>query len=355
MPLSRYQLLKEIYQDPDRKPIIRMFQDLIYLSFIYKEFPRHYFSRYLYKKETTEIKNFMPNKILSRVAAFFNDRKFTEVTDNKLYFDLFYRQFNISLPKLLMYNHKRLFIIGNMSFEVNNISDFILLLEKVFEMNSPCDSIFIKKTYASSIGTNTFKLFLYQFREDHKIVEKIYSGIINSEFLFQETVRQHPELDKLTPASLNTIRFDTFMDCNGKIDIISGYLRMSTTNNHVDSNMLGGVGVGINMISGKLKKAGFSKARISGVKILTQHPITGTKFENFTIPFFDQAKQLVIEAARYIPAIRVVGWDVAISETGPVLIEGNSDYGINASDMMDGGYLANGPFQKVLGEIHFRN
>lgn len=54
-----------------------------------------------------------------------------------------------------------------------------------------------------------------------------------------------------------------------------------------------------------------------------------------------------------MPNLRLVGWDVGIGESEPVLIEGNSDYGINSNDMAYGGYLTNPVFRKVLKEIGF--
>ncbi len=102
------------------------------------------------------------------------------------------------------------------------------------------------------------------------------------------------------------------------------------------------------MASGLLKKNAYSKLKISGVDVLTEHPLTGIRFENYPVPFFHQAKELVIRAASLLPDLRLVGWDVGIGETGPVLIEGNSDYGINSNDMAYGGYMSNEIFRKVL-------
>ena len=68
---------------------------------------------------------------------------------------------------------------------------------------------------------------------------------------------------------------------------------------------------------------------------------------------FSQAKELVLRTAKYMPGLRLVGWDVAIGETGPVLVEGNSDYDITGNDLVDGGYLANTQFRKVLHEINY--
>jgi hypothetical protein len=54
-----------------------------------------------------------------------------------------------------------------------------------------------------------------------------------------------------------------------------------------------------------------------------------------------------------MPGLRLVGWDVAIGESGPVLIEGNSDYDISGNDLTEGGYLANPRFRKVLHETSY--
>ena len=38
-----------------------------------------------------------------------------------------------------------------------------------------------------------------------------------------------------------------------------------------------------------------------------------------------EVKELVLKAAMVVPNVKYVGWDVAITPTGPVIIEGN-DY-----------------------------
>ena len=344
----------ELFNDPDRKSIFRIFAEIIYLIFIYRELPKHYFSRYLFKKGITNIKDYLPNKLLDdKIPALFNDKKVKEVLDNKLYFDLFYRQFNISLPKILMYNHKKMFVVGNKWIEVNTAHDFTVLLEEIFMQNSSYDSIMIKKTYASSSGTQIHKLFLQQLRTDPEIINTIYSEVIKSEFLFQETVRQHPDLNKLNPSCVNTIRIDTFIDANGKINVISAWIRISTNNNHVDNINSGGCGIGIVLQTGKLKKYGYPAIKTGGVKILTEHPITKTTFQDFSIPFFPEVKALVLKTGSFIPGLRLIGWDVAIGESGPVLIEGNSNYEISGNDFADEGYLANKVFRKVLHEMNY--
>ena len=166
-------------------------------------------------------------------------------------------------------------------------------------------------------------------------------------------MKQLPDLNILNPSSLNTIRIDTFIDKNGGIEVISAHIRMSINNLYVDNIGSGGCYVGINLKTGELKKYGYSTINITGVKPLTEHPVTKTVFENFRIPFIPQVIELVIKTASYMPGLRLVGWDVAIADSGPVLIEGNSDYEIRGNDAADGGYLANPVFRKVLHEINY--
>ena len=178
---------------------------------------------------------------------------------------------------------------------------------------------------------------------------------MNSEYLFQEVIKQHQKLDELNSSCLNTMRIDTFLDEKGKIDVISGYLRMSLNDLHIDNISAGGCMVGIDIQTGKLKNVGFPNIRTHGVKLLYEHPVTRVKFEEFSIPFFSQVKDLVIKSACYTPGLRLIGWDVAIGESGPVLIEGNSHYDLTGNDLSEGGYLANIRFKKVMDEMNHKH
>lgn len=330
-----------------------MCYELAVLLFTYKEIPVHYFGRLLFKRRIKNFKDFLPNKFSGRITCLFNDNREKDVLDNKLSFDLFYRQYNLNLPNILMYNDKNLFVTGINKLEINNINEFVRLLKGVFNNGLSRDSVIIKKTVASSSGKSIYKLFRDQIDAGDNALKDVYSEVIKSEFLFQETIRQHPELNRLSSSSLNTLRIDTFIDRDGKIDIISGLLRMSINNTHIDNITLGGCQVGIVLETGKLKKYGFSNIKLTGLKELTRHPITHTVFENFRVPFFSEAKELVLRAAAFKPSMRLVGWDVAITESGPVIIEGNFDYAIAGNDVAYGGYMTNPVFRKILHEMNW--
>lgn len=341
-------------KDPERKSTFTIIQELIILLFVYKEIPVHYFSRYLFKKEVTNFRDYVPNKFFDKkIKPFFNDRSVKDVLDNKLFFDMFYSKFDIRLPKIIMFNDKKVFVIGNKVVVVNNVAEFESLLNEIFAQNASYESIFIKKTNSSSSGNHIYKLLRSDLAFNKESIYGIFTEVYRSEYLFQETIMQHPALIALNPSCLNTIRLDTFTDQNGNIEVISAYLRMSISNLCVDNISSGGCSVGINLDNGTLKKVGHSSIHIAGATVFKEHPLTKTVFENFKIPFFNQVMELAIKTASLMPGLRMVGWDIAIGESEPFLIEGNWDYDITGNDEADGGYLANPVFRKVLHEVNY--
>lgn len=351
---SPIQILREVFKDPERKPLLLMIWEMISLSFHFRELPVHYIGRYIFKKEAKNIYDYVPNRLSGKIAPFFNDVRLKQVLDNKLYSYLFFSQFGINIPKIVAFNHKNLMAIDGETRIINSLSDFKDVHAMMFEQAREYDCLFLKKIYSSSSGRSSHVLQSRYLENEDSILNEVFQEVVSSEYIFQQKVKQHPDLERLNPSSLNTIRFDSFIDKEGNIEIISGFLKMSTNGVSVDNNTSGGCGVGIDLDSGKLLENGYSKIRISGVGILKEHPVTGVKFKGFQVPMIEEARELVLKSAGLMPGLRLVGWDVGIAENGPLLIEGNSDYGINSNDLMYGGYMANETFRKVLTEFRAR-
>jgi len=349
--LSKSTLCIQFLKDPESKPLIKIISEIVSLAIFHREFPRFYISRYLFKKGHDNIRDFFPSDFLDVITSSFNEQAVANFVENKLFFDLYYKQFNLRIPKTLMYNHKRNFIVDNQIIAIQSTADFKAQLENIFNNNPSYESIIIKKTYGSYGGNQVYKLQRNQLNTDLELISKIYSEVIESGFLFQETIIQHSALNQFNPSCVNSIRFDAFIDNEGHIEIISCFIRTNIIGSHLDNLSKGGYGIGINLKTGKLKKYGYCLAGY-GIKILTSHPVTGVIFEDFEIPYFKEAKELIIRAAGLMPALRLVGWDIAIDENGPILIEGNSGYGVSFNELTDGGYRADPVYQKVLKEFY---
>ena len=62
--------------------------------------------------------------------------------------------------------------------------------------------------------------------------------------------------------------------------------------------------------------------------VFKRHPDTGEPIKGFKIPYFEEMKTMIEEAGDEIEGY--YGWDVAIGEKGPVIIEVNTNAGPTA-------------------------
>lgn len=164
--------------------------------------------------------------------------------------------------------------------------------------------------------------------------------------LVEEVITQHPDLDRLWPGSINTVRLVTIY-AHGKGNIVASFLRVGNSDKPVDNFNGGGMVVPLDVETGKVLCAAVNKAG----ERFEVHPGTGTPFEGFVVPLWDQVIALAEEAAGVVKGVRYVGWDVAVTPEGPCLVEGNQYpghdiYGLPGQTEEQMGVLPN--FEKVL-------
>ena len=136
--------------------------------------------------------------------------------------------------------------------------------------------------------------------------------------IVEERVIQHPKMAEMCPTSVNTIRIATLLG-DKKQGIVYAFLRIG--NGKVMDNVdQGGMAARIDLESGTLLTVGADKQG----NTYTEHPMTHTPIIGFQIPYFKEACDMCLKAAQKVPQMRFVAWDVAITEKGPVFIEGNS-------------------------------
>lgn len=142
----------------------------------------------------------------------------------------------------------------------------------------------------------------------------------NKMFLCEETIAQHEEMNKLCERSVNTIRICTVVSDSGKAHLIYALLRIGSGKNDVDNVTSGGMYTLLSE-NGKITHPAFCDKTVS---YYTKHPNNEFPFIGFQVPFFKEAVELCCKAALVEKRIRYVGWDIAITQSGPVLVEGNS-------------------------------
>lgn len=147
---------------------------------------------------------------------------------------------------------------------------------------------------------------------------------LRGRYLFQERLVQHPRMAELHPASINTLRLVTCRS-HHSIDLISTNIRMGTDGKVVDNWNSGGIVIAVDHAKGTLAAEGFFKPGYGGR--VRRHPTTGTIFEGFEVPQYRACVELVKAIHSHFYGIHSIGWDVVITPSGPVVIEGNDDWG----------------------------
>lgn len=188
--------------------------------------------------------------------------------------------------------------------------------EKLKKLYSDCGKIIYKPSGGSQgqgIAVYDYSYSLDQVFE--KISQKSRAGII------EEWIEQHEALNAIYSEAINCLRVITVFQ-NGEVKLLSGGITWGNGEQIANASASGIVSP-VCFESGCCEKPA---ADFSGA-VYYKHPITGAYLVGFEVPFWREVKEMLNKAARRVPEVRYVGWDIAITPNGPILIEGNTTPG----------------------------
>lgn len=176
----------------------------------------------------------------------------------------------------------------------------------------------IVKNAKGQVGAEVEVLKMYDYNRDTLI-----NYMTSKNFdLIEEFIVQHPDLMALSPSGLNTIRVITQIH-NSQVVFIGARLRISI-NSHVDNMAAGNAAAPIDLQTGIVNgPAVFSDITKED---LFKHPVTGYQIVGFAIPYWHEIKEIAQAAALLHPENKSIGWDVAVTNEGPQLVEGNHNW-----------------------------
>lgn len=137
-------------------------------------------------------------------------------------------------------------------------------------------------------------------------------------FVLEELIQQHPAMSVIHPESINTVRLATFRIQN-EVHVIGGALRMGTGHSNVDNAGAGGIYAGIDIEHGFV----CSIARDNQSNQYSIHPDTKYKLVGFDLPEWNKAIELAKELALVVEGATIISWDLAYSDKGWLVVEGN--------------------------------
>ena len=302
---NMFKTINKIHKRSKKSRIV-IFFDMIYCSYKYLAGYTDYFLFYFEELNNKQRKTYITRGVSTNYIKYLNDVSYYKYFRDKILFNETFKEFL----------HRDYLDLSKAS-----LKDFDKFVKK-------CNTIIVKPV------DNTGGFGIEKFVVDSSTnVEELYNKLLeNKQTLVEECVKQHPTLNKLCSASVNTLRIVSILKSD-KTYIMLRSIRMGNGINVVDNFHSGGLFALLDEDGTIITDAADREGNV-----FEYHPYTKVKIKGFKVPYFKEAIDLVIEASKKIPQIKYVGFDIAISDKGPVIIEGNEcpGYDIYQSKMQLG-------------------
>lgn len=241
-------------------------------------------------------KTYVTTKSFYRLLQYLNDPQYKACMSDKLVFNKIFNKY-----------------LGRewIDLRVTSLDDF-----KKFLANKEC--VFAKPPTDFG-GHGIEKIKVKEIEDIAKLYEELKAKKLN---LIEDGIVQAEELNKLNPYAVNSFRIVTLVK-DGKAHILANALRI---------NLDDAVAIGCTDAYMRLGEDGKITSRVIDdvANVYEEHPMAKIKFDTVRVPFVKEAFEMAKEAALVVPEVRYVGWDFAITEKGPVIMEGNEypSYGL---------------------------
>lgn len=265
---------------------------------IYGWYPDEFF-QYHYEKLTNEERHsIIGEKEHDVIAETMNDKKSAKILSDKWETYCLYKPFFKREAILVTKNQNK-----SGGKEINPLSDFLKGKRRI-----------IIKPQCGSFGRGIQIITASETTEKElsQIVADYPKGIIA-----EEVIEQDDRLAILHPKSVNTLRIHTIC-YNGEVVVFHPYLRIGRGENCVDNAGSGGLFTSCNPETGEV----LSVVDEYGHSF-TEHPDNGISLIGYTIPCWKDAFNIAKQLAQKMPGLHYAGWDLALTKSGWVLVEGN--------------------------------
>ena len=179
-------------------------------------------------------------------------------------------------------------------------------------------------------------IFAYSYEGDEAAMA-CHKKLAGETMLVEQMPTQHPQLDRLNPNCLNTVRFTTYTDRDAA-HVLMATLRSATDASVVDNFHAGGIAMAVDLETGCVVSDGVDE---EGRRFST-HPHTLVPLHGFQLPNWAEALSVVRRASREmynLPRCRFLGWDIAFLRNGQIaVIECNWQQGMQTQAPHDCGF-----------------
>lgn len=280
--------------------------------------------------------NYMPDDLYyGYIEPYYNDREAARYIDNKCYY---YQLFEAGRqPDLVCMR------IGSLWFDSkgNPVRN-----SAIPDIVRAYDGEMVLKIAENSEGGAG----VYFLSEDDPVSDlRKHLRYIKRDVVVQSAVKQHPDLAKLHPESVNTIRVMSFLRPGGA-QILASCVRVGAGGSRTDNLSSGGLFIGV----GKDGKTLGIGAMHDGITV-SEHPTLHYPLEGHVIPGIDKAHDMVRLLHPKVGKFRLASWDIAIDEQGDaLLLETNVSLSVIADIQVCTGPLFGEDTKRILREVFGR-
>ena len=159
-------------------------------------------------------------------------------------------------------------------------------------------------------------------------------GFAKLGYLFQEVLRPHPSVAEVTGGALATVRA-LVLNGRDKAVLENVTLKLPAAGAVADNywrtgNMMGAVDVGTGEVTRAIIGSGHELEEVSA------HPDTGADPTAMVLPDFEALRSFCENAAPHFSGLGLQGWDIALTDRGPVPVELNFGGDVNLQQLAHG-------------------
>lgn len=247
-----------------------------------------------YNLNKEQRKTFVTRLISKKFNTYMNDPEYDHLFNNKDEFNVLFKDY-----------------IGRGFLELEKATK-----DEVKDFVSTREYIFCKmKDLECGHGCERLKI------SDFADFDALYDYLTDKKFCtIEDNIVQHPALSKLYSNAVNSLRIITIIDDNNVPHCVYLVQKMGCGGSIIDNNCLFSP---VDPETGVIKYPAHSGDTTKGI-VYNEHPDTKIHIQGYQLPFIKEAVDMCLKAAMVVPQVRYVGWDVALTENGPVIIEGNN-------------------------------
>lgn len=321
--LEKTSLLKKIAKE-EKISKYKILRDFFKLRKQYQiTFDEYY--NFEFEKQDQEFRNsYLCSVTKHKLLKILNPRTYYIIARNKYLSYIFLKHLEVPITELYFYYNPTIDRIDNKT--ANNYKSVVKLLQE-----KKVKQVVVKTTESfHGEGVIVYKDIIINendctlVRYDNS-TQNLGDILKATPLIFEHYIEQTSQIKSLNPSSVNTLRFMTSLYPNGEAKLINVFIKIGRGSSCVDNAGSGGnIDAAIDLDTGMIKHT----IRFDGFRnttSITHHPDSNTLIDGICIENWEQIKKTVLGFQKKVPFLKTIGWDIALTDEGPKVIEIN-DY-----------------------------